>query len=61
MGAVGAPSPNNFSIMDSFDSGAWHGGHECNPNVGCEFDSQGNIVAGTNPAPVCSTVYPKSC
>ena len=51
MGAVGAPSPNNFSIIDSFDSGAWHGGHECNPNVGCEFDSQGNIVAGTNPGP----------
>ena len=51
MGAVGAPSPNNFSIMDTFDSGAWHGGHECNPNVGCDFDSQGNIVAGTNPGP----------
>lgn len=50
-GAVGAPNPNNHSIMDTFDSGAWHGGHECYPNVGCEFDSNGNIVAGTKPGP----------
>lgn len=46
---VGAANPNNHSIMDTADSGAWHGGHECSPNVGCEFDANGNIEAGTKP------------
>ena len=49
---VGAPNPNNHSIMDTADSGAWHGGHICNPNVGCEFNAKtGAIDVGSKPGP----------
>jgi len=45
---VGAPNPNNGSIMDMFDSGAWHHGYEATPSIGAEFDTQGNVIVGSN-------------
>lgn len=48
---VGAPNPSNNSIMDTFDSGAWHGGHLLEPSVGCEFTENGRIVVGNQPGP----------
>ena len=45
---VGAPNPNNASIMDTFDSGAWHHGYEATPTLGAEFDAQGNVLVGSH-------------
>jgi len=45
---VGSPNPNNASIMDTFDSGAWHHGYEASPTLGAEFDAQGNVMVGSN-------------
>jgi len=44
---VGSPNPNNASIMDTFDSGAWHHGYEASPTLGAEFDAQGNVMVGS--------------
>ena len=44
---VGAPNPNNTSVMDTFDSGAWHHGYEASPTLGAEFDAQGNVMIGS--------------
>jgi len=45
---VGSPNPNNGMILDNFDSGAWHHGYEATPTLGAEFDSEGNILVGSN-------------
>jgi len=45
---VGAPSPVNNSIADTFDSHAYHSGYEATPSVGVEITEDGQVIPGTN-------------